>query len=99
MDSQPIRWDWNPNKAASNLSKHKVSFELAAEALKDPNQLSMVDDDADEYRFKTLAAVGNVILVIAHTEPELERYSGTYVGRILSARKAEPFERKAYHHG
>lgn len=99
MAFEPIRWDWDPNKAASNLSKHKVSFELAAEALKDSNQLSMIDDHSNEYRFKTLAAVRNVILVIAHTEPELERFTGTYVGRIMSARKAKPFERKAYLHG
>jgi uncharacterized DUF497 family protein len=59
----------------------------------------MVDDNADEYRFKTLAAVGNVVLVVAHTEPTLERFTGTYVGRIMSARKAKPFERRAYHNG
>lgn len=99
MQSIEVRWDWCPDKAASNLEKHKVSFELAAVALEDPWRLTRTDDDADEYREVSIATVGDEILVIAHTDAELERYSGQMVGRIMSARKAKPFERRAYYNG
>jgi uncharacterized protein len=99
MHSSAIRWDWDNLKATLNRQKHKVSFELAAIALDDPDQLSQLDTDSHEHRFKTLARVEDVILLIVHTEPELEHYSGDLVGRIISARKAKPAERRAYLNG
>lgn len=92
-----VRWDWDPNKAASNLRRHRVPFKLAVLALEgDPFHLSKLDTDSGEIRFKTLAAIGSQILMIVHTEPTFERISGNWVGRIISARKAEPAERRAY---
>lgn len=82
-----------------NLRKHKVSFDLAALALDDPDQLSQLDTKSFEYRFKTLARLEDVILLIVHTEPEVERFTGNLVGRIISARKATPAERRAYYNG
>lgn len=76
-----------------------MSFDLAAVALGDPDQLSQLDTDANEHRFKTLARIEDVILFIVHTEPELEHYSGNLVGRIISARIAKPAERRAYFNG
>lgn len=73
-----------------------MSFELAAVALDDLDQCSELDTSTYEHRFRTLARVEDVILVIVHTEPELERYSGQLMGRIISARKAKPAERRAY---
>jgi len=40
-------FEWDPVKAASNLKKHGVSFEEAAEIFSDPLHLSILDD-ADE---------------------------------------------------
>lgn len=94
-----VRWEWDQLKAISNLRKHKISFELAAAALDDCDQLSQLDTDAQEHRFKTLARIEDVILFVVHTEPELEHYSGISVGRIISARKATPAERRAYLNG
>ena len=82
-----------------NLKKHKVSFDLAALALDDPDQLSQLDTESFEYRFKTLARLEDVILLIVHTEPEVETFTGKLVGRIISARKATPAERRAYYNG
>ncbi|MFH1123620.1 MAG: BrnT family toxin, partial [Pseudomonadota bacterium] len=31
-----MKFEWDPNKARSNLRKHKVSFEEAVTALSDP---------------------------------------------------------------
>jgi uncharacterized DUF497 family protein len=97
MHSSTICWVWNELKATINLQKHKVSFELAAIALEDPAQFSQLDTDSYEHRFKTLACVEDVILVVVHTEPE--HHSGNLVGRIISARKAKPAERRAYLNG
>lgn len=99
MRSSDIRWDWNDLKATMNLKKHKVSFDLAALALDDPDQLSQLDTESFEYRFKTLARLEDVILLIVHTEPEVETFTGKLVGRIISARKATPAERRAYYNG
>lgn len=99
MHPPEISWVWDSFKANINRQKHKVSFELAAVALDDPDQLSQLDTDSYEHRFKTLARVEDVILFIVHTEPELEHYSGCLVGRIISARIAKPAERRAYFHG
>lgn len=41
----PVQFDWDPNKAASNLINHRVSFEEAATVFGDP--LSETYDDPD----------------------------------------------------
>lgn len=96
MQKSVIIWVWDELKAASNLRKHKVSFELASIALDDPWQISQLDTGSYEYRFKTLAQVEGVILLVVHSEPDAERYSGNLIGRIISARLATPAERRAY---
>ncbi|WP_367113611.1 BrnT family toxin [uncultured Sphingomonas sp.] len=97
MNSHEICWLWDPFKAAGNVRKHRVSFELATMALNDLNQISQLDIESYEHRFKTLARIEDAILLIVHTEPEPERYSGRLLGRIISARKATPTERRAYY--
>jgi hypothetical protein len=99
MPPSEICWIWDELKASSNLRKHRVSFELASIALNDPDQFSQLDIDSYEHRFKTLARVEDVVLVVVHTEPEPEHHSGELVGRIISARKATPAERRAYTNG
>lgn len=100
MSVTRVRWDWDPSKAATNLKRHRVPFELAVFALEsDPLHLSKLDTHSSEIRFKTLAKIENTVLMIVHTEPTAELYSGEWVGRIISARKAEPAERRAYYNG
>ena len=38
-------FEWDPNKAAKNYSKHKVSFELAATIFQDQNALTIYDEE------------------------------------------------------
>ena len=40
--------------------------------------------------------VGNVVVIVVHTEPEPDHETGEEVGRIISARKATKHERRAY---
>jgi uncharacterized DUF497 family protein len=90
-----IRFEWDANKAATNLSKHRVSFELAKLAFYDPFALVEQDrNEAGEQRWQTLGMVdGTVLLLVAHTVWEEGHIE---VIRIISARRAEPKERRRY---
>jgi uncharacterized DUF497 family protein len=93
-------FEWDPKKAKSNLEKHKVSFERAAEIFIDPLALSIYDDihSADEDRWITIGSDrGNVALVVVHTFKELD--SGSSTIRIISVRKATKKEAKQYFQG
>lgn len=91
-----IRFEWDPDKAASNLRKHRVSFETAARVFADP--FAVVEQDRienGEQRWQTLGVVeGYLLLLVAHTVRDDE--DGTECVRIISARRAEPKERKRY---
>jgi len=88
-------FEWDPAKAASNLRKHRISFEVAQRAFLDP--LAWTQEDRFEHgeqRLRLLGMVdGSLLLVVAHTareEGDLE------IIRIISARAAEPKERRRY---
>lgn len=49
-----MQYEWDPRKAALNLSKHGIDFADAVIALEDENALTIEDRHADEQRFKTL---------------------------------------------
>jgi hypothetical protein len=87
-----MRFEWDPEKARSNLRKHKVSFEEAATALRDPMAATGCDPDysVGEERFVTFGvSEGGRLLVVAHTEEN-------DILRIISARVASKGERKIY---
>lgn len=90
-----MRYLWDSVKQRKNLNKHGVEFADAAIALEDDNALTVVDEDSQgEYRFLTLC-VGPMpdVLFVVHTE-ELEGMI-----TIISARVAEPAERRQYYKG
>lgn len=90
------RFEWDPAKAESNLRKHRVSFEIATRAFADPFAMSWQDRiEGGEYRWQTLGLVeGYLLLLVAHTFRDDDE--GVDVIRIISARRAEPKERKRY---
>jgi uncharacterized DUF497 family protein len=90
-----LRFEWDPAKAASNLRKHRVSFEIAMHAFLDPFALVAQDRiEGGEQRWQTLGMVdGTVLLLVAHT---LREEGDIEVIRIVSARVAEPKERRRY---
>lgn len=93
-----MQWTWDPDKAAANLQKHGVSFDLAERALGDPLAMTVPDPYPEEERWRTLgmpAPGPAVVLFVVHTWPDDEGVPG----RIISARRAEPQERKAYEEG
>ena len=51
-----MKFQWNPNKAVSNLEKHGVSFEEAVTVFGDPLAVTIPDPDRSlgEFRFLTI---------------------------------------------
>jgi uncharacterized DUF497 family protein len=93
------RFEWDPDKAASNRRKHGISFETAMRAFADPFALTAQDRiEGGESRWQTLGLVGGIVLLlVAHTvREEDEDGSMVEVIRIISARKADRTERRRY---
>jgi len=90
-----MRFAWDSQKAAANIKKHQVSFELAARIFADPFALTYQDRiENGEYRWQAIGLVdGCLFLLVAHT---LEENNNTEIIRIISARRADSKERKRY---
>lgn len=73
-----------------------MSFEIAARVFADPFAMTQQDRvEGGEYRWQTLGMVeGHLLLLVAHTVRD--DADGIELIRIISARRAEPKERKRY---
>ncbi len=90
-----MEFEWNSNKATSNLAKHDVSFHEASTVFGDPLAFTFPDPDHsyDETRYITIGeSIQGRLLIISHTDLE-QRI------RIISARKVTRQERKIYENG
>ena len=90
-------FEWDPAKAASNLRKHKVSFDLARQVFEDRHSLSVIDDAHSEFeeRWITVGRTRNGrLLVVCHTDAETDDDKASV--RIISARPATPSERRQF---
>lgn len=86
-----MRFEYDPDKAAANLGKHRVSFADAEGVFQDPLAVTVEDPDAQgEQRFVAvgLGSAGE-LLVVVYTE-----HGDTC--RLISARRATRKERKQY---
>ena len=85
-------FEWDPQKAKSNLERHGVSFEEASTAFQDTLSLT-IDDPLHSIDEERLILIGmsqkNRVLVVVHTE------RGDNI-RIISARKTNKKEREYY---
>lgn len=91
-----MRWIWDLEKAAANVARHGLSFATAERVFNDPLHLSKLDSHPDGDRWQTVGLVGPVLLFVVHTWLEEDPDGDEPVGRIISARKASPRERRAY---
>lgn len=93
-----MRFVWDPAKAKSNLRKHGVEFEDAADAFADPFAISKSDRIVDgELRWQTLGMERGLLLLVAHTLYEIEQVGSVVeIVRIISARIATRAERQRY---
>ncbi len=85
-----MEYEWNDEKAASNVHKHRIDFADAVSVFADDAAITIVDEHPDEERFITIGidAFGR-ILVVVYT------WRGDHI-RLISARKATRHERKQY---
>jgi len=86
--------DFNPKKDAANLKKHGVSLSEGDGVLNDPLAITVEDESTEgEQRFVTIGMnVFGSLTVVVHTT------RGDKI-RIISVRKADPKERRAYEKG
>jgi len=85
-----MEYQWDRDKAKSNLLKHDIDFADAITALEDDSAITLDDDDPDEERFVTIGmdALGRILVVIyTYREESI---------RLISARRATQRERKQY---
>jgi len=88
-----LQWNWNNQKAAENIRKHGVSFDIAALALDDTSMLIDADPHPDGDRWDVLCQINGITLFVVTAWSEL---ADNQMGRIISARKATSGERKKY---
>ena len=90
-----MEFDWDPDKAARNLSKHRVAFSEAATVFGDPLAITFHDpghsDNEDRYLTFGHSTDGR-LLIVSHTDRGDRN-------RIISARVATRRERKIYEEG
>jgi uncharacterized protein len=88
-------FEWDPDKAQTNIAKHRVSFDEVSTVFADPLSMTFTDPDhsLDEDRFIIVGATTEGrLLVVAHTD------RGDRI-RIISAREATRRERQFYEQG
>jgi len=87
-----MRFEWDPEKATLNRSKHGVSLDEAVTVFFDPLAATFADPEhsVDELRFITIGwSTDHRLLLVSYTE------QGDMI-RIISARQATPRERKRH---
>jgi uncharacterized DUF497 family protein len=89
-----MSFEWDAEKARTNLEKHGVSFETATRVWDDPLHEVYFDRVQNgENRWHAMGCVdGVVVLLVVHTHPGLDEDRI----RIVSARRATPRERRRY---
>jgi uncharacterized protein len=83
-----VQVEWDENKRETNLEKHGLDFTDAVQVLQG-DLLELDDDYDDEPRVLAFGLLGLTVVLVVYTMRE-ETY------RIISMRKAEPDEERAY---
>ena len=89
-----IRFSWDSRKAARNRKEHDgVTFEEAATVFRDPTAFIFDDDEHSDEEYRELiigySARSRLLIVFAERDDVI---------RIISARKADAGEQRAYEH-
>ena len=90
-----MEFEWDPEKAHTNLAKHAVSFDEAATVFGDPLAVTIDDPDhsREEQRFLTTGlSKSQRLLIVAHTDRQRRI-------RIITAREVSAQEREQYESG
>jgi len=97
LDERQYQFEWDEIKAAANVLKHGISFELASTIFADPRLLTVADLEhsaIEERWFSIGLANDGRMLSVAYLWSEFEPPI-TKV-RLISARRATPTEIRHY---
>jgi len=85
-------FEWDDDKAARNWRDHAVTFEMAREVFRDPFAIEWQDlgQDGSEVRYAMVGMTEGRLIFIGYT------LRGERI-RIITARKATPYEQRQYH--
>ena len=83
--------EWDDNKNLTNIKKHGISFETAALVFADEERIEYYDKlhSIDEDRYVVLGCVQGILYVVYTMREEAVR--------LISARMANPTERRIYY--
>lgn len=84
-----LEFEWDDAKAEANLEKHGIDFEDAIGIFEGPI-LEVRSDQKGEERWKAIGMLEGLEITVVYTLREGRR-------RIISARRAQKNERRAYH--
>jgi uncharacterized DUF497 family protein len=87
-----VAFVWDMKKAEKNFLEHRIRFTTAEHIFDDPLRIKRHDDDSSEggERYQAIGMAGQVLFVV-YTE------DGEDDTRIISARAADPKERRIYY--
>ena len=86
-----MNFDWDEAKHEANRKKHRIDFKTASKVFLDPYVIEFDDRDASgELRHNDIGLVDGRMLFVTFT------MRGDVI-RIISARGAEPHEKRKYH--
>lgn len=85
-------FEWDEVKADTNYAKHRVTFEMARGAFSDVFALEILDEREmhGEARLNLIGMSDGRLLFVTYVQ------RGDLI-RVISARRAEPLERRRYH--
>ena len=89
-----LRIEWDPRKSRANKAKHGVSFEEARTAFLHEHVRIIPDEDHSEEEDRLILmglCLKLRVLLVCHCYRESD-----HVVRIISARRADPSERRQY---
>ncbi len=86
-----MQFIWDEDKNVTNVAKHGLNFKDARRVFQSDMDILIDDrDDYDEVRWIGTGLLDDRVVVVVYTEPNEDTI------RIISLRKALPYERKKY---
>jgi uncharacterized DUF497 family protein len=90
-----VTFEWDEAKAATNLSKHRVTFDEAKTVFDDPLYVDFYDPEHSDIESRYIiigTSRQSRLLIVSYTER-------TNTIRLISARELTPTERETYEEG
>ena len=86
-----MRFEWDEEKNAANIRRRRIDFADVSPVFNGPMLVELDErEDYGEDRWIGIGILRNIVVVVVFTEPQQDTI------RIISARKANKYERKRY---